>query len=216
MLLAEQALLLALDDKGQFRTAVPGWLAGAALLIELRLAEMIEVSNPEAAPSGQRISLLDRTRSADPVLGASAVAIGEKSRTAMDLMSRLGRHRAALMDRLVAAGHVTHDDAKVLGLIPNPRWPAADTTERDRLVAEIRGVLGDGAAASEGSAALISLLNAVGVLRPLTRFAHVSDREIARRAAALGEQQPFAAALAQLLTLAGDGGAAAAGAAAAV
>src|SRR5687768_15222164 len=92
-LIAEDLLLLLLDDDaGTLKHSdkiQP--LLGGALLIELALAERIEVAERTGRWTSPKVALLDGPPVDEPLLDAAIRTIGEKPRSAQDLVNRLGK-----------------------------------------------------------------------------------------------------------------------------
>lgn len=194
LVLAEQLLLLALDDVKGNDTAMWGSDTGlaAALLLDLGAHDLLRVEpggtllavDPLLTPGGQ---------SPEHALLAEAhraVRAEDPRRTAKDWLHRLPRALAPLRDRvaggLVERGVLSEERTRVLGLFPRTRFPAADDGPERRLREALRAVLVAGRAPTEQEALLL------GLLEPLGRVDQLVDRDerraARRRAQELGEQ----------------------------
>jgi hypothetical protein len=181
MLLAEELLLLLLDDeKGTVSaTAADAGLAGALLL--------------DLVGSGRLDERFARTGSEppEPALAAAWRAIDEP-KSAKHWVSRLPRRlkpiRGTVAEGLVARGVLDERRHKTLGLFPSTRYPEVDSGPETELRARLRRVLVDGAEPDERTTALL------GMLVPLDLVKHVVERgerrAAVKRAKALAERGP--------------------------
>lgn len=195
VLLAEELLLLALDDESGkvVVTELDKGLAGA-VLVELTLAERIRVAEKGESVRAGRLVLRPGPEPGDPIL-AGALALlahreGRKPQYVLDALAKDLRRRLA--DRLVQAGVLRREKRKMLGLFPAERLPAQDSTHEATVRERIRDAL-CGAEPDERTAALISLLSA---LNAVTKVVDVPDRRAAnRRAKEIAKGQWAAAAV---------------------
>ncbi|WP_433222614.1 GOLPH3/VPS74 family protein [Dactylosporangium sp. CS-047395] len=164
--LADDFLLLALDDKGNNLAGDPGLdygLAGAVLL-DLMLAGRLDLAE-------QRVTVTDPAPTGDPVTDGALTRIAGagKPRKPDDWIQPLTDGlRAELLDRQVAAGVLRRDQDRVLWVFPRTRYasatgaePAAETEVRRELAAALDGA----GPVSARTAALLGLLQAVGLAR---------------------------------------------------
>jgi hypothetical protein len=164
MRLADELLLLAYSDDGT--AEVSGYALdlglGGAVLLELALAERFDVLDG-------RIVVVDPGPTGDPVLDDALVRVGgdKKRRKPRDWVQRLSKNlRERLLDDLVAAGVLTREKDRVLGLFPRTRYPAAhgvvapaESGARQRLLAALDGP----DPVPTRTAALAALVQAVGL-----------------------------------------------------
>lgn len=188
LLLAEQTLLLALDDVKGNDTVVwagEGGLA-AGLLLDLARRELLTVD------ADTTLRALD---GAEPEHGVLADAYrilrgSAKQRAPKGWVDRLPQElkplRLRLARGLVARGVLTEESSKVLGVFSRTRFPTADPGPEEQLRARLTEVLLDGRAPTEEEALLVGLLLPLGLV---DRVVPKSERGIAaRRAAQVAEQ----------------------------
>lgn len=195
MLLAEDLLLLLLDDvRGSTPAAVAvDEVLGGALLTELALAGAVEVREGGGWGRADRVLLTPAASdpagpAADPVLGPALTRIGERPRTAQDLVGLLGRGlRPALIERLAGRGLVRRQEDRVLGLFPRTRWPAADVRYEASVRQRLADVLVRGVAPDPRTVALIALLQAVDQVPAAVDHTGLSRGEVKRRARQLAQ-----------------------------
>jgi Golgi phosphoprotein 3 (GPP34) len=186
LLLAEQLLLLFLDDDRGSDTASwggdPG-LAGA-LLLDLTAARAVE-ERDGALVARPGVAL------EHPALRAAygAIAASEKPRDAKGWVGRLPRElkplAATIADRLVERGVLAEERRKVLGLFPAQRFPQTDPEPERALRERLRAVLTGTSTPTPQEAMLIALLqpyDLVGKLVP-----REERKEAKRRAKALAD-----------------------------
>jgi hypothetical protein len=178
MLIAEAVLLLALDDdKGTLDSGV--WMQidstlGGALLVDLALRGKLDVTGdaePGLAPNGDpikagRVVIRDAVPTGDPELDAAlerlAKVDGKKPAAVVPVAAKGAR--VALTQRLVAAGVLSEQKNKVLGIFPRTSWPAAQDGHEADLRARITAVLDQGAAPDPFTGCVISLLKSAQIL----------------------------------------------------
>jgi len=182
MLLAEELLLLALDDKsGRVNVSqIDRGLAGAVLL-ELALLGRVRVAEKRENVRAGRLVLVPGPPLAHPVLAEGlAVLEGREGRKPEHVIDKLAKSlRDRLADGLVQAGVLRRERHKVLGLFPTHRLPAQDVSHEATVRERISSALA-GAAPDERTAALIALLAA---LKAVTTVFEVADKRAARRRA---------------------------------
>lgn len=182
MLLAEELLLLALDDRtGRVGVReIDKGLAGAVLL-ELALLGRVRVAEKRENVRAGRLVLQPGPPPGHPVLDAGLATLEDREgRRPERVIGALGKDlRDRLADGLVAAGVLRRERHRVLGLFPTRRLHAQDGTHeaavRERIQAALRGATPD-----ERTAALIALLSA---LKAVTTVFEVPDKRAARRRA---------------------------------
>jgi Golgi phosphoprotein 3 (GPP34) len=178
MLLAEELLLLLLDDeKGTASTGVFGRdeaLAGA-LLLDLLEAGRLELSDEKLVATGSAPS--------EPPLAAAWEALqGEEPRKPKHWVSKLPRRIKPIMgtiaEPLVARGVLDEQRHKTLGVFRSTRYPALDRGPEEELRARLRRVLVGGAEPDAHTASLIALLV------PLDRVKALVERDERKQAKA--------------------------------
>lgn len=184
-LIAEDLLLLLLDDDDgtlkQSDKIQP--LLGGALLIELALAERIEVAEKTSRWSTARVAVVDGPPVDEPLLAAAIGTIGEKPRSAQDLVNRLGKGtRNVLLERLTERGLVRPVQSKVLGLFPRTTWPATDRTHEAAVRERLQGALVHRLTPDARTAALVALLSAVGHAHKVVERGDVPAKDVKSRA----------------------------------
>jgi hypothetical protein len=169
MILAEEFLLIALDDeKGTFKLggkdAKPG-LAGA-LLLDLAAAGAVRGADGKLeADPGARVE--------HPLLRAAYdhIATSDKRRNAKGWVSRLPRELKPIDDRiaggLVERGILRREDGKVLGLFNSPKFPEADAGAEADVREGVAAVLRSERQPTPREAMLISLLRSYDLVPKL-------------------------------------------------
>lgn len=162
--LAEELLLLALDDK---KGSVPLLGVGEALdpalagaqLMELALAEHIRIEN-------NRVIADPGTHPSDPVLRhcLERISAEKKLRKPDTLVLKLMKGlRKRLLEQLVDEGVVTVDKGHALGFIPVTRYPEADGRTEREVRSRVRSAILDGAEPDRRTTALVALLRGAGL-----------------------------------------------------
>jgi hypothetical protein len=168
LLLAEELLLLALDDeKGNDKTMSTDTGLAGALLLELAAGGWVEDAG------GKLVASATPPAGAPPAeVLVEALAVIEASDKPRDaghwvrkLPGELKPIKARVAARLVERGVLSEHRHKILGLIGVDRWPEADPapelTLRERLRAELTGAT----EISERTALLAPLLRALDLLK---------------------------------------------------
>ncbi|KAA0021185.1 GOLPH3/VPS74 family protein [Antrihabitans cavernicola] len=191
-LIAEDLMLLMLDDNGRTvvdRTKLPRGLAGAVLL-ELAIPGAIRVSEKGESVKAGRLVVVPEVASTlqpDPITTDALESIGSgrpiKAQRAVEKLQR--GLRETLLARLVGQGTITAEHDRVLGVFPRTVYPAVDSTRRNALYQELRGVLVDGLEPRPRAAALVSLLSATGAVEKV--FTDADKRAVKKRAKAIAE-----------------------------
>ncbi len=189
MLLAEELLLLALDDETG-KVVVPELdkgLAGA-VLIELALRQRVRVAEKGEEVRAGRLVVEPGAAPGHPVLDDALRLVSAKSgRQPKDVVGALSKGlRARLADGLVSVGVLRREKHKVLGLFPTERLPALDSGHEADVRGRIRTAL-EGGEPDERAAALIALLTAVNGLAYV--FDLPDKRAAKRRAKEIAEGQ---------------------------
>jgi hypothetical protein len=173
VLIAEEFLLLCLDEVSG-RKSISGEkidpALGAALLVELALMERISVSGDEEGwVKRRRVSIISTKPTDDAVLDDALTFVeAREGRKVEDLVrptfgSGLTKElRVRLLRRLAAAGTISEQRGKVLGIFGTTTWPTRDRRAEDDVRARLRSALVDGLTPTEPTVALIGLLHATG------------------------------------------------------
>jgi hypothetical protein len=188
-LIAEDLLLLLLDDAdGKLTgTVYPQPALGGAVLIELAQTGAVEVEERTGLWRSVKVRATGNPP-ADHVLRAAYDVVADKSRTAQDLVDRLGKGlEERLADRLVERGILERRQDKVLGLFPRTRWPAVDTAHEQDVRRALAAVLVQGAQPDERTGALIALLSAIDRAHKIVDREGMSARDVRKRAKQISE-----------------------------
>lgn len=186
LILAEQLLLLALDDeKGRDSTswgADPG--LSAALLLDLARLGLVEAADGKVLAAAGDAPGHPLLREAHEAIGAD-----DRPRKAKHWVDALPRRLKPLKDRvaggLVEHGILSEERSKRLGLFPSTRYPEADPAAERDLRARLHAVLVTGREPTEQEALLVGLLEPLGLV---DRVVEKPDRRQARkRAKEIGE-----------------------------
>jgi len=166
LVLAEQTLLIALDDEKGRDTTDWGSDAGlaAALLLDLARLELLEVD-----ADGRLVALDGVSPGHDLVRDAYAtIRSSAKRRNAKGWVDRLPRELKPLRQRvargLVQLGILSEEHSKTLGVLPTTRFPTIDATPERELRERLQGVLVTGREPTEEEALLIGLLEPLGLI----------------------------------------------------
>jgi golgi phosphoprotein 3 len=168
LLLAEELLLIALDDeKGTTSSCVsldPG-LAGALLLDLLAEAALVEAGDT-----------LDAGASADPshpllADALTAIRAEDEPKKPKHWIDRLPKAvkpiKGRVADGLVARGVLDEQRHKTLGLFPSTRYPEADPAPERELRDRLDAVLLHGTEPDAHTAQLVALVHALGLVDAL-------------------------------------------------
>lgn len=208
MLIAEELLLLALDDTTGRRLVGTDRLdpaLGGALVAELALAERIGVTGPEAGWVGRgRLTVTDPRPTDDVELDrALDAAVAAEGRKVKDLLSGVSSRRITkglrdrLAERLARAGALQRADERVLGLFPWTTWPAGDRAAEDEVRRRLHGALVAGTTPAERTVVLVALLRVAGLLPKV--LPDQDRRLVQQRAKELSEGDWVAGAVKQAL-----------------
>lgn len=172
MLIADELLLLALDDTTGKSIAAGMDLnpaLGAALLVELALAERISIAPAEAGWAERgKVSVINTGPTDDPDLDAVLVRLTEKEgQKVKNLISPMSWQPISkgLKDRrsarLVQQGVLTEQRSAILGV---RSYPTVAPEPEQEVRARLWSALVDGTTPTERTVALIALLDATGIL----------------------------------------------------
>ena len=184
MLIAEEFLLLALDDASGRKTIGAESLEpalGAAMIVELALGERIGVT---AADAGWRER--GRVRIVNPAPTDDAeldTLLGELQRRdgakVKDLISPMSTKRITkglpdrLLARLCSTGVLIMEEDKVLGLFPTRRFRPGNREPEELVRRNLQAALVGGETPTERTTALIALLQATN---RVTKVVHTEDK----------------------------------------
>lgn len=138
-------------------TSLPRALAGAVVL------QLVLDGRARLVPGRWRTHLVidDRSPSGDHVLDLALGRLADDTTPKSAIEKLQSRVRDPLMAGLVHDGAVRLEERRWLGFTLTPRWPAADSTRRDAVLARLGAVLVDGAAPTAEDASLVALVRAV-------------------------------------------------------
>ena len=166
LVLAEQALLIALDDEKGRDSAGWGSDAGlaAALLLDLARVELLEVE------ADGKLFAVDGAQPGHELLRDAYTTIrgSSKPRDAKGWVDRLPRELKPLGRRLarglVLRGILSEKHSKRLGILPTTRFPTVDAAPERELRERLIGVLVAGRDPTEEEALLVGLLEPLGLI----------------------------------------------------
>jgi hypothetical protein len=186
--LAEQVLLIALDDgHGRDRTqsGSEAGLAGA-LLLDLARLELL------TADADGKLTAGDGAQPDDELLRHAHTAIGQSSRrrSARSWVQRLPRELKPLRLRvargLVRRGILREERSKRLGVLPTTRFPSIDPAAQREVRERLRDVLLAGRDPTGEEGLLLGLIEPLGLIDALVGTEQ--RREARQRAQAVGEE----------------------------
>lgn len=156
MLIAEEFLLLTMNDKGVSSVSNRETGTAGALLSELAGQERVMVDEKG------RLQVVDGSSTGDEILDEALVRIGDKQgKKPQSALGALGKGmNKALLERLAVAEVVAADRNEALGISLFTTWPFVDTTHRDGLRQDLLRVLSGQAEPDLRTGTLISLLQA--------------------------------------------------------
>jgi len=191
VLIAEDLLLLLLDDESgrlPLGASVNASAAlGGAVLAELALLGAVTVDERTSRFRSPKVRVTGPPPE-DRVLADALEVVGEKDRTAQDLVTRLGKHLVATLgDRLADRGVLERRESRLLGMLPRTRWPAADSTHEAEVRRLLTSVLVQGTTPDGRTGTLVAVLAAVDQVHKVVDHDGMSRREVKRRAAEVAE-----------------------------
>ena len=220
LLLAEQMLLIALDDEqgSSSNSSLPAGLAGA-LLTDLAREEALRWDGEALHPvpvAGLQHPLLSRVH--------EVIAASSSPRSAKSWVQKLPRSLRPVTETVAAAlverGVLSEQRYKILGLFPSTRFPETDPEPERLLRTRLHAVLTEGHPPAEDDALLLGLLVPLGLVDALVdktdrpaarkRAREIADNSVAGSAVGKVVQEVQAAAM--VAVVAGAAGAAAGGA----
>ncbi|MGH8868783.1 MAG: GOLPH3/VPS74 family protein [Actinomycetes bacterium] len=201
MLIAEDLLLLVTDDATGKpivgSTELEHALAGGVLL-ELAMSGRVDVEKGKAFGRGDRIVVVDGSRTGDSVLDDALSRIGAKPwRKPASVVRALRKGlRTRLYERLADHGILRMEQGRVLGLFPRTRWPAVDSAPERQLRQALHDVLVVGVEPQPRIGAIVSLLYAIKAV-PRVFGSRENNTVVMARAKAIAEGAWAAAAVRQ-------------------
>lgn len=188
-LLAEDLLLLLLDDEsGKVTASDMAQLAlGGAVLAELAILGAATVDERTSRFFSPKVRVTGPAPD-DRVLADALDVVGQKERTAQDLVPRLGKGLVqTLGDRMADRGLVERRQSRLLGVLPRTRWPAADSTHEAAVRQALTSVLVQGTTPDARTGALVAVLSAVDRAHKVVDRDGLSRREVKKRAEEVSE-----------------------------
>lgn len=168
--LAEDLLLL-LFQPGTGTIAGEGtlyYVLAGAVLTDLALGEHVRTGTGRTG--GMTVKAAAEKPPADHLLRASWEYVAEKPRGVQTVLAAMGPTlREPLLDRLIERGDIQRVARKMLGLFNSFALEDGHGHRRDKLLADVRAVLVDGAPAAPRVAALAALLYGSGTLPQFDR-----------------------------------------------
>lgn len=188
-MIADDVLLLLLDDAGEPLSVHIDTAVGAALLCDLTSAGRL--NRPD---DRDRLTVADPSPVGEPILDDALEAVAEKaaagpvkSLMALDAVDRGAAERVA--GRLVGAGVLTEETTKGL-LRSKTRHPLADRSAKDDLIRRLLpAVQGSADPADSADSAVLSIVASAGALWPAfaDRFPASERKTIENRGLALAK-----------------------------
>jgi hypothetical protein len=194
MLLAEDLLLLVTDDaSGRLSVSAERVDAGlgGANLVELTLRNKVDLTGEQDPGKPGRIIVRDPSPAGDAILDAALeILIARQGKKPSAVIGPLSKKlRGTLYQRLAGRGVVRAERGKILGVFPVHRWPAQDASQEAEVRRLMAQALVQQAAPDTWTAALISLVHAVGCVDKIVdpRQHGLSKRELRARADAIAK-----------------------------
>ncbi|MBE1878223.1 GOLPH3/VPS74 family protein [Myceligenerans pegani] len=194
MLIAEDLLLLAVDDESGKTVNVDNLnarLAGALLADLANANRILTQGGPEAGATKEerkeaadaKILITNPDPTGNKALDAALEAAKGEERRAQKVVERIAENAEEnLLDGLVERGILEKEETKLFRMLPQTRWPAADSSHENELRVTLKKVLVEGAEPDERTATLISLLHGSGLV------ANVVGKEDRKAAEARAEE----------------------------
>ncbi len=208
MLLAEEFLLLSLDDETGRREVGNDKLEPAlrgALIAELALRERIGITaDSEGWNRRRRLTITNLEPTDDVELDRALSYLSERAgKRIKDLVSSMGHRllgkglRDRLLERLAAAGVLAEEQGRVLGIFPHRTWPVLDRGPEEEVRGRLHSTLVAGLTPTEATVSLVGLLHATDRVRKVVP----SDdpKAVKARAKALAEGDWVARAVSQAI-----------------
>ena len=188
-LIAEDLLLLLLDEEsGKVAASAHAEVAlGGAVLAELALLGAVTVEERTSRFRSPKVRVTGSVPD-DRVLADAMALVGEKERTAQDLVAKLGKGQVnALADRMVDRGILGRRESRLLGMLPRTRWPSADSTHATEVKRSLTSVLVQGTTPDARTGALVAVLSAIDRTHNVVDHQGMSRRDLKKRAKVVAE-----------------------------
>ncbi len=176
MLLAEEFLLLSLDDDtGRMQVGndkLEPALRGA-LIAELALRERIGITpDIEGWNRRRRLTITNLKPTDDVELDRALDYLSDRAgKKVKDLVSTMGHGnfgkglRDRLLDRLATSGVLSEQQGTVLGIFPRRTWPVLDRGPEEEVRGRLHSTLVAGLTPTEATVSLVGLLHATDRVR---------------------------------------------------
>lgn len=159
--LLEEYLLIALDDsKGQFvidSTHLHYGLAGA-ILLELAIREKVTIQ-------GDYVRVNDSATVTEVALNKALEYLKEKAKSVKvkDVINafakQAGEFKQDVLQRLINKGILKKEEAKILWIIPNNKYPTSNLSPENKVRERLKAVMLDGAKSEPRDIMLLSLID---------------------------------------------------------
>ena len=182
MLIAEKFLLLVIDDGSGKRIIGRDRLEpalGGAVLAELAVRKRIGITGDDAGLlRRRRVMVIDPAPTGDELLDQLLTKIGAKpDQKAGNLITATKKLPEQLTDRLIAAGVLSEEQGRILGLFPTRSWPTVDPGPEHAVRQWLQAALIAGATPDDQTRVLIALLTATD---SLTKVVPSDDKRAVR------------------------------------
>jgi hypothetical protein len=179
--LYEEILLLELDDeKGTARSSsMYAQAMGGAALAELLLEGRIRLADDKK----RRVEVIDPTPVGDPLLDAllAEMAAAKKPKQGSEWVAKVankGKLKAEAAGRLVTAGVLRQEEAKILGIFPTTHYPARDPGPEREVRARLhRAICTDTQDVDPRTIVLVALADAGGLLSRVIEKPRLKERK---------------------------------------
>jgi hypothetical protein len=179
--LYEEILLLELDDeKGTASSSsMYAQAMGGAVIAELMLAGRIRLAEDKK----RRVEVVDATPVGDPLLDAvlAEMAAAKKPKQGREWVAKVagqGKLKAEAGGRLVAAGVLRQEEAKILGIFPTTHFPTRDARPEREVRARLhRAVCTDTQDLDARTIVLVALADAAGLLSRVVEKPRLKERK---------------------------------------
>lgn len=162
MLISESLFLLLRRDDGKAESAMAYTAYGlaAAAITDLVLAERVTLSDDK----DPRLSVLDASPTGHPVLDGALARLGERDGKRISSLVTDGKvaPEERVAESLVAAGTITVEEKRMLGLVP-AKYPVRDPEPERALRERLRAVL-HGGTPQPAESTLLAILQGLDML----------------------------------------------------
>ncbi|GAB3170405.1 hypothetical protein GCM10027059_36780 [Myceligenerans halotolerans] len=195
--LAEQVLLLALDDESgkplTDGTRLHAALAGAALL-DLVRDGALELAEHDTDVRAGRLRRTGVAAPSDPLLAEILGLVhGKKPKDAVMAVTgvsqwtnRAGKLKEGMLRALAGRGLLREEQSTFLGIFPRTSWPAGDPGPEAEAMSRVRGAMTTAGVPDQRTAVLVGILDAAQLLHRL--IPDVPKRELKRRAREIADK----------------------------